>query len=86
LSDATSGWKARRDAGKLYVGGGDLRVKRERDDAAPGNGRHPEGRLPYEKPAVAWEQPLEAQPSLMSGCQKLPGQSIDCDAVSMGFS
>jgi len=61
-------------------------VKRERDDAAPEAGRRPGGRLPYEKPAVAWEQPLEAQPSLMSGCQKLPGQSIDCNAVSMGFS
>ena len=29
----------------------------------------PDGRLPYEKPAVAWEQPLEAQPGLMSGLQ-----------------
>ena len=41
----------------------------------------PDGRLPYEKPSVAWEQPLEAQPSLMSGCQKTPGGGIDCTAV-----
>ena len=38
----------------------------------------PAGRLPYEKPAITWEQPLEAQPSLMSGCQKTPAQAIDC--------
>ena len=41
----------------------------------------PDGRLPYEKPAVIWEQPLEAQPSLMSGCQKTPGGAADCIAV-----
>lgn len=40
-----------------------------------------DSRLPYEKPSVAWEQPLEAQPSLMSGCQKTPGGSVDCTAV-----
>mgnify|MGYP001091562256 CR=1 FL=1 len=38
-------------------------------------------RKPYEKPAVTWEQPLEAQPSLMSGCQKQPGGGPDCTAV-----
>ena len=41
----------------------------------------PDGRLPYEKPSVVWEQPLEAQPSLMSGCQKIPGGDISCTAV-----
>ena len=52
-----------------------------------GNGATPpmavrsDGRLPYEKPAVVWEQPLEAQPSLMSGCQKTPGGGPDCIAV-----
>ncbi|MGD8896827.1 MAG: hypothetical protein PVJ73_12395 [Acidobacteriota bacterium] len=61
-------------------------MKRERDGAALGGGRRPEGRLPYEKPAVAWEQPLEAQPSLMSGCQKLPAQGPTCTQVSPGFS
>jgi hypothetical protein len=39
------------------------------------------GRLPYEKPSVVWEQPLEAQPSLMSGCQKTPGGGPDCTAI-----
>lgn len=38
-------------------------------------------RLPYEKPRVAWEQPLEAQPSLMSGCQKSPAGEADCLSV-----
>jgi len=38
-------------------------------------------RLPYEKPRVAWEQPLEAQPSLMSGCQKSPAGEADCLAI-----
>ena len=41
----------------------------------------PAPRLPYEKPAVVWEQPLEAQPSLMSGCQKTPAGGPDCTAV-----
>lgn len=41
----------------------------------------PDGRLPYQKPAVSWEQPLEARPSLMSGCQKTPAQAADCGGV-----
>ena len=61
-------------------------MKGERDGAAPEGGRRPAGRLPYEKPTVTWEQPLEAQPSLMSGCQKLPAMGGDCTAVSPGFS
>ena len=52
-------------------------MKGERDDAS----RPPEGRLPYEKPAVTWEQPLEVQPSLMAGCAKLPGQDAACTAT-----
>jgi hypothetical protein len=51
--------------------------EREAGEAVP----RPDGRLPYEKPAVTWEQPLEAQPSLMSGCQKTPAQAGDCIAV-----
>ena len=57
-------------------------MKSARDDAS----RRPEGRLPYEKPAVTWEQPLEAQPSLMAGCQKLPGQMGPCIAVGPASS
>ena len=52
-----------------------------RDGAAGSATPHPEGRLPYEKPSVVWEQPLEAQPSLMSGCQKTPATGPDCTAV-----
>ena len=61
-------------------------MKGERDEAAPEGDGRPAGRLPYEKPAVTWEQPLEAQPSLMSGCQKLPSGGPSCTAVSPGFS
>jgi hypothetical protein len=61
-------------------------MSRERDDARPEAARRPDGRLPYEKPAVVWEQPLEAQPSLMGGCQKLPGQSGDCTQVGPSAS
>ena len=42
----------------------------------------PDGRLPYEKPAVAWEQPLEAQPSLMVGCGKVAGSEGDCVSIA----
>lgn len=52
-----------------------------KDGAVEAVAAPPGGRLPYEKPAVAWEQPLEAQPSLMSGCQKQPGGGPDCTAV-----
>jgi hypothetical protein len=51
------------------------------DRAAESAATRPDGRLPYEKPAVAWEQPLEMQPSLMGGCQKLPGNDPGCNAV-----
>ena len=37
-----------------------------------------DARLPYEKPAVTWEQPLEVQPSLMSGCEKQGGAMPVC--------
>jgi len=56
-------------------------VSEGKDRAAKAAAARPDGRLPYEKPAVAWEQPLEAQPSLMSGCQKQPGSAGDCTAV-----
>ncbi len=51
------------------------------DRAADAAVARPDGRLPYEKPSVTWEQPLELQPSLMSGCTKQPGASGDCGAV-----
>ncbi|HUL77990.1 MAG TPA: hypothetical protein VL691_12060 [Vicinamibacteria bacterium] len=48
------------------------------DAAAPTS---PDARLPYEKPAVSWEQPLETQPSLMVGCGKSPGDSDPCGST-----
>jgi hypothetical protein len=56
-------------------------MKGEKGEPGPGAAPRPAGRLPYEKPKVTWEQPLEAQPSLMSGCQKTPASGIDCTAV-----
>jgi hypothetical protein len=56
-------------------------MKEGKDHAAKSAPDRPGARLPYEKPAVTWEQPLEAQPSLMSGCQKQPGGGPDCTAV-----
>ena len=55
-------------------------MKGERDEGEA-DAEHPVGRLPYEKPSVTWEQPLETQPSLMSGCQKTPGGGPSCTAV-----
>lgn len=52
-----------------------------RDRTAPTTGSRPDGRLPYEKPAVAWEQPLEVQPSLMSGCAKQSAQDAACNTT-----
>jgi hypothetical protein len=52
-----------------------------RDRAAGPAAPRPDGRQPYEKPSVTWEQPLEAQPSLMSGCQKVSASDASCTAV-----
>ena len=60
---------------------------RDGEDRTPDRATsRPDRRLPYEKPAVSWEQPLETQPSLMSGCQKQPGSGTDCTAVGPGSS
>jgi hypothetical protein len=56
-------------------------MKGDSGGATSGSSPLPGGRQPYEKPAVTWEQPLEAQPSLMSACQKTPGGGPDCTAV-----
>lgn len=53
----------------------------EGNDRKEGDAGDDPGRLPYEKPVVSWEQPLEAQPSLMAGCQKQPAGGPDCTAV-----
>ena len=40
-------------------------------------------KAPYEKPAIAWEEPLEVRPALMAACGKMIfGQSGDCDAAA----
>jgi hypothetical protein len=42
----------------------------------------PRVREPYQKPAVAWEEPLGVRPGLMAGCLKLPTQGEPCDTTS----
>jgi hypothetical protein len=42
-------------------------------DAAPGSA--------YVKPAVAWEQPFEAQAGLASACGKIAGSGEPCDSA-----
>jgi hypothetical protein len=46
-------------------------------DGAPGAAPD---RKPYEKPAVAWEEQLEARPGLIAGCSKMGGAPL-CDGV-----
>ena len=53
-------------------------MSESRDPSAGPAAAGRDGRLPYEKPALAWEQPLEVQPSLMSGCYKLGGGEPEC--------
>jgi len=45
-------------------------------------GTDPREREPYQQPAVAWEEPLEARPGLMAGCLKQPGQGEPCDTTA----
>ena len=40
-----------------------------------------EGRKPYEKPAIAWEEPLEVRPALMAACGKIIFGQPGCDSV-----
>ena len=36
-------------------------------------------RLPYQKPAVAWEETLEVRKTLAVACAKVSGQSAICN-------
>jgi hypothetical protein len=56
-------------------------LKDEQATRVSNGGPHPDSRLPYEKPAVAWEEPLEARPSLMGMCQKLSAEDVTCGSV-----
>ena len=39
-------------------------------------------RLPYEKPAISWEERMDVRPGLMAACQKVGGSGAgDCDSV-----
>ena len=47
-------------------------------------GAEPEadGRLPYEKPAIVWQEALQVRPGLLAVCQKLAAAGPDCDAAN----
>jgi hypothetical protein len=50
------------------------------DATKAGDGKDvPSGRLPYEKPAVAWEEEMAQRPALMALCAKLGGDPA-CDS------
>ena len=51
-------------------------------DENRGSGDEPSGRLPYEKPAIAWQEDLEVRPGLLAVCQKLSGSGPDCDGAN----
>ncbi|HXK08824.1 MAG TPA: hypothetical protein VMT70_04180 [Vicinamibacteria bacterium] len=40
----------------------------------------PRVRLPYERPKIAWEQPLAVRPELMAGCSKVSTSDPQCDS------
>jgi len=40
-----------------------------------------DAKKPYEKPAIAWEEPLEVRPALMAACGKIIFGQPGCDAV-----
>jgi hypothetical protein len=41
-----------------------------------------EGKKPYEKPGIAWEEPLEVRPALMTVCNKIVFGQGTCDAAT----
>jgi hypothetical protein len=53
----------------------------EPSQAPPSPAAAEEGKKPYQKPAVAWEGPLEVQPALMASCAKMNLSTPGCDAV-----
>lgn len=47
--------------------------------------RQSEGaRLPYEKPAIAWEEGLDTRPTLIAGCGKVEMSEASCLATGPG--
>lgn len=56
----------------------------DRDEEA-GGGKAPARpvvRLPYEKPAVSWEERLEVRPGLLAACSKIPNSGEPCESNS----
>jgi len=43
--------------------------------------RKPASGSAYAKPAIAWEQPFEAQAGLASACGKIAGSGEPCDSA-----
>jgi hypothetical protein len=53
----------------------------EPSQAPPSSAAAEEGKKPYEKPGIAWEEPLEVRPALMASCAKMGISQSGCDAV-----
>ena len=54
------------------------------DEPAEGGDQPVRGRLAYEKPTIAWEQPLVERTSLMAGCGKTPSTpGEDCSSSGL---
>ena len=53
------------------------------DGDDPVGARGAQRRLPYQKPTIKWEQPLELRPELMAGCSKQSTSDPQCDMTLM---
>lgn len=54
----------------------------EPNQARPSPAAAEEGKKPYEKPGIAWEEPLEVRPALMAVCNKIVFGQGGCDAAA----
>jgi hypothetical protein len=45
---------------------------------------HPPSKEPYQKPEIAWEEPLAERPNLMAACAQRPAEDPPC--ISEPFS
>jgi hypothetical protein len=51
------------------------------DEPKDGTSATPGERLPFERPAVTWEESMDVRPTLMAACAKIGGiGNLACDA------
>jgi hypothetical protein len=73
---------ARQGCGKVF------QITLERKDGMAETTQHPldaesglPRRTPYEPPGISWEEPFEMKANLASACDKIGGQSFECNAA-----